>query len=79
MSHDGQWLAVANYLPHTLTILATADLSVAKVIDVSARDGTTSRVSAVYQLHGARALSWPSNDAAEIWEIATDPLAGPFS
>ena len=49
MSHDGQWLAVANYLPRTLTILSTADLSVVKVIDVKARDGTASRVSAVYQ------------------------------
>ena len=25
MSKDGKWLAVANYLPHTLTILSTAD------------------------------------------------------
>src|SRR5690606_13960203 len=29
MSHDGKWLAVANYLPNTLTILSTEDLSVA--------------------------------------------------
>ena len=26
MSNDGKWLAVANYLPRTLTILATDDL-----------------------------------------------------
>src|SRR5690606_2130241 len=31
MSHDGKWLAVANYLPNTLTILSTEDLSVARV------------------------------------------------
>lgn len=78
MSHDGQWLAVANYLPHTLTILSTADLSVAKVIDVSARDGTTSRVSAVYQAPRRMSFVLALKDAAEIWEIATDPLAGPF-
>ena len=78
MSHDGQWLAVANYLPHTLTILATADLSVAKVIDVRARDGTTSRVSAVYQAPRRKSFVLALKDAAEIWEIATDPLAGPF-
>ncbi|MGL4528437.1 MAG: cytochrome D1 domain-containing protein [Aestuariivirga sp.] len=78
MSHDGQWLAVANYLPHTLTILATADLSVAKVIDVSARDGTTSRVSAVYQAPRRKSFVLALKDAAEIWEIATDSLAGPF-
>ena len=34
MSDDGKWLAVANYLPMTLTILSTEDLSVAKVIPV---------------------------------------------
>ena len=78
ISHDGQWLAVANYLPHTLTILATADLSVAKVIDVRARDGTTSRVSAVYQAPRRKSFVLALKDAAEIWEIATDPLAGPF-
>src|SRR5690606_39698671 len=47
MSHDGKWLAVANYLPNTLTILSTEDLSVARVIDVAGRHGTPSRVSAV--------------------------------
>ncbi|MGA7266392.1 MAG: cytochrome D1 domain-containing protein, partial [Aestuariivirga sp.] len=77
ISHDGQWLAVANYLPHTLTILSTADLSVAKVIDVSARDGATSRVSAVYQAPRRKSFVLALKDAAEIWEIATDPLAGP--
>lgn len=78
MSHDGKWLAVANYLPETLTILSTADLSVAKVIDVKGRDGTPSRVSAVYQAPDRRSFILALKDVPEIWEVATDPVAGPF-
>jgi DNA-binding beta-propeller fold protein YncE/cytochrome c553 len=78
MSHDGKWLAVANYLPRTLTILSTADLSVAKVIEVTAKDDSTSRVSAVYQAPRRKSFVLALKDAPEIWEIATDPEAGPF-
>lgn len=78
MSHDGKWLAVANYLPNTLTILSTADLSVAKVIDVAGRDGTPSRVSAVYQAPDRKSFVLALKDVPEIWEVATDPQAGPF-
>lgn len=78
MSHDGQWLAVANYLPDTLTILSTADLGVARVIDVKAKDGTPSRVSAVYQAPGRKSFVLALKDAAEIWEIGTSPDAGPY-
>ncbi len=78
MSHDGQWLAVANYLPRTLTILSTTDLSVVKVIDVKGKDGTPSRVSAVYQAPRRKSFVLALKDAAEIWEVATDPDAGPY-
>jgi len=78
MSHDGQWLAVANYLPMSLTILSAADLSVAKVIDVIGRDGHPSRVSAVYQAPQRKSFILALKDTPEIWEIATDPGAGPF-
>ncbi|MTE01904.1 cytochrome C oxidase Cbb3 [Paracoccus sp. YIM 132242] len=78
MSHDGKWLAVANYLPQTLTILSTDTLEPVKVIDVTARDGTPSRVSAVYQAPDRRSFILALKDAPEIWEIATDPDAGPF-
>lgn len=78
MSHDGQWLAVANYLPQTLTILSTADLSVVRVIDVIDRKGQPSRVSAVYQAPDRHSFVLALKDAPEIWEIATDPAAGPF-
>lgn len=78
MSHDGKWLAVANYLPMTLTLLSTEDLSVARVIDIVAKDGSKSRVSAVYQAPQRKSFILALKDAPEIWEIATDPDAGPF-
>jgi WD40 repeat protein/cytochrome c553 len=78
MSQDGKWLAVANYLPQTLTILSTEDLSVAKVIAIEAKDGKPSRVSAVYQAPDRKSFILALKDAPEIWEIGTSPDAGPF-
>ncbi|MBZ0129399.1 MAG: nitrite reductase [Rhodobacteraceae bacterium] len=77
MSHDGKWLAVANYLPRSLTILSTEDLSVARVMPVVAKDGTKSRVSAVYQAPERKSFILALKDAPEIWEVATDPNAEP--
>ena len=77
ISHDGKWLAVANYLPATVTILSTADLSVARVIAVADRKGNPSRVSAVYQAPPRKSFILALKDAPEIWEIATDPEAPP--
>ncbi|MBU3028716.1 nitrite reductase [Paracoccus marinaquae] len=78
ISRDGKWLAVANYLPASLTILDSSDLSPAKVIDVLARDKTPSRVSAVYQAPSRDSFILALKDAPEIWEVATSPDAGPF-
>ena len=77
ISKDGKHLAVANYLPRSLTILSTADLSVEKVFEVADRDGTPSRVSAVYQAPTRDSFILALKDAPEIWEVATDPNAGP--
>ena len=71
ISHDGQWLAVANYLPRTLTILSTADLSVAAVRPITAQ-GIESRVSAVYQAPQRKSFILALKDAPEIWEVSTD-------
>ncbi len=79
ISADGKWLAVANYLPSTLTILATGDLSVAKVFDVADRKGTPSRVSAVYQAPDRGTFVLALKDVAEVWEIATTEDGGPYS
>ncbi|MGB8811635.1 MAG: cytochrome D1 domain-containing protein, partial [Paracoccaceae bacterium] len=43
-----------------------------------AKDGTPSRVSAVYQAPDRQSFVLALKDAAEIWEVATDPEAGPF-
>lgn len=77
MSKDGKYLAVANYLPHSLTVLSTADLSVAKIFDVVGKNGESSRVSAVYQAPQRDSFILALKDIPEIWEIATDPNADP--
>ncbi|WP_299880344.1 nitrite reductase [uncultured Sulfitobacter sp.] len=77
ISKDGKHLAVANYLPHTLTILSTADLSVEKIFDLADKDGVTSRVSAVYQAPQRDSFILALKDIPEIWEVATDPNADP--
>lgn len=79
MSADGKWLAVANYLPTTLTILSTDDLTVKKVVPVAGRDGTPSRVAAVYQAPQRETFVLALKDLPEIWEIATNEDGGPYS
>jgi WD40 repeat protein/cytochrome c553 len=78
ISHDGKWLAVANYLPHSVTILSTRDLSVAQVRRVIDVTGAESRVSAVYQAPQRESFILALKDAPEIWEIGTSEDAGPF-
>ena len=69
ISHDGRWLAVANYLPMTLTILSTEDLGVADVHDVIGKNGEPSRVSAVYQAPPRESFVLALKDVPEIWEV----------
>jgi hypothetical protein len=78
ISKDGKYLAVANYLPHSLTILSAADLSVEKIFDVIGKDGRSSRVSAVYQAPQRDSFILALKDIPEIWEVATDPEAEPI-
>ncbi|GIT86733.1 nitrite reductase [Roseobacter sp. OBYS 0001] len=77
MSKDGKYLAVANYLPHSLTILSTADMSVERIFDVVGKDGESSRVSAVYQAPQRDSFILALKDIPEIWEVSTDPNADP--
>ena len=49
VSADGRYVMVANYLPHTLVLLAAEDLTLLRIIEVADEAGEqTSRVSAVY-------------------------------
>lgn len=77
ISRDGKHLAVANYLPHSLTILSVADLSVEAIFDVADKEGMSSRVSAVYQAPQRDSFILALKDIPEIWEISTDPNAEP--
>jgi len=72
ISSDGATLAVANYLPHTLVLLSSEDLSVDKIFDVKSLDGQSSRVSAVYQARPRKSFIAALKDVPEAWEISTD-------
>ena len=69
ISPNGSSLAVANYLPHSLVILNSTDLSVEKIFDVRSLDGESSRVSAVYQAPQRKSFIAALKDVPEIWEI----------
>ncbi len=69
ISGDGKWVAVANYLPNSLTLLSTEDLSVATVIEVKSKKGVPSRVSAVYQAPPRESFVLALKDVPEIWEV----------
>ena len=75
VSADGKWIAVANYLPHTLVIL-DADLKLVKVLPVDDKDHkTTSRVSAVYDAAPRQSFVAALKDVKEVWEISYNPQA----
>jgi len=77
LSRDSDYVAVANYLPHTLVLLNAADLSIARIMEVTDKEGASSRVSAVYQSPTRNSFIAALKDIPEIWEIATDPNAPP--
>ena len=69
LSDDGRYIALANYLPHNLVILNTADLSLEKIIDIRTDQGQTSRVSAVYQARPRQSFVVALKDIPEVWEV----------
>ncbi|HEX6110707.1 MAG TPA: cytochrome D1 domain-containing protein [Geminicoccaceae bacterium] len=70
ISHDGQVLAVANYLPHSLVLLDAGDLTPLEVVPaVDARRRTSSRVSAVYQAAPRESFVVALKDIPEMWEV----------
>ncbi|SDW81698.1 nitrite reductase [Thiocapsa roseopersicina] len=76
LSGDGRYVAVANYLPHSLVILSAEDLTPLNVIPVVDDSGRGSRVSAVYAAPPRSSFVAALKDIPEIWEIklADDPL-----
>jgi mono/diheme cytochrome c family protein/DNA-binding beta-propeller fold protein YncE len=77
VSSDGKYVAVGNYLPHSIVILDARDLSPLKVIEVKGRDGRSSRVSAVYDAAPRKGFIAALKDIPEVWEISYDPDAPP--
>ncbi|MCR4301895.1 MAG: nitrite reductase [Sulfuricaulis sp.] len=77
VSGDGKYLAVGNYLPHSIVILDARDLTPVKVIEVKGQDGKTSRVSAVYDAAPRKSFIAALKDIPEVWEITYDPRAEP--
>jgi DNA-binding beta-propeller fold protein YncE/cytochrome c553 len=77
LSRDGRYLAVANYLPHSLVILDTEGLTLEKRFEVTSRKKESSRVSAIYQAPQRNSFIAALKDVPEIWEISTDPEAPP--
>lgn len=74
-SPDGRYIAVANYLPHTLVLL-DGDLNLIKSIDVTDRDGKqSSRVSAVYDATPRQSFIAALKDVPEVWEISYSKTA----
>lgn len=77
VSADGRFVAVANYLPHTLVIL-DADLEPVKILTATSRDGKTeSRVSAVYDATPRRSFVVALKDLPQLWEVSYDEHAAP--
>lgn len=73
VSSDGKYVAIANYLPHTLVIL-DSDLKPVRILPVADADGKkTSRVSAVYDAAPRKSFVAALKDVKEVWEISYDP------
>ncbi|MCC5857764.1 MAG: c-type cytochrome [Ectothiorhodospiraceae bacterium] len=78
LSADGRYVLVGNYLPHTLVVLDSRDLSPLQRIPVTDAAGErTSRVSAVYQAAPRGSFIAALRDVPEIWELFYDPANTP--
>jgi cytochrome c553 len=77
VSGDGRYVAVGNYLPHSLVILDAGDLSLVRVLAVEDKAGRSSRVSAVYDAPTRRSFVVALKDIPELWEVSYDPNAEP--
>lgn len=77
VSSDGRFAIAANYLPHTLVVLDTRDLTPIRVIEVKDDSGKSSRVSAVYDAAPRKSFVAALKDIPEVWELSYDDNAPP--
>jgi DNA-binding beta-propeller fold protein YncE/cytochrome c553 len=78
VSHDGRFVMVGNYLPHTLVLLDARNLSLMKIIPVVDDKNQTSRVSAVYTAPPRKSFIAALKDIPEVWEIPYSEDADPI-
>ena len=78
VSGDGRYVMAANYLPHTLALLDAKDLTPLDLFEAKGKNGTSSRVSAVYTAPPRNSFIAALKDIPEVWEInyAEDPPLG---
>ncbi len=70
VSHDGRYVMVANYLPHTLVLLDASDLKPLRTLPVTDAAGNSSRVSAVYTAAPRDSFIAALKDIREVWQIS---------
>jgi DNA-binding beta-propeller fold protein YncE len=75
VSADGNYVIVANYLPHTLVVLNATDLMPLQILEAKDDTGKSSRVSAVYTAPPRHSFIAALKDLPEIWEIPYSPKA----
>lgn len=78
VSGDGQWIAVGNMVPASVTILNARSLSLHRVIPVVGDFGKESRVSAVYTAPPRQSFVVALKDLPEVWEIPYAPPKKPY-
>ena len=69
VSFDNKYIAVGNYLPHSLVILSAVDLTPIASLPMLDEQGKTSRVSAVYTAPPRKSFIVALKDIPEIREI----------
>ncbi|WP_295751925.1 nitrite reductase [Undibacterium sp.] len=72
ISSDGRYAMIANYLPHTMVVLDTKNLTPLKIVDVTDDSGKSSRVSAVYDAAPRKSFIAALKDIPEVWEFSYD-------
>jgi len=77
VSGDGRYVMAANYLPHSAVVLDATDLTLVRTFPALDENGTSSRVSAVYDAAPRKSFIVALKDVPELWELSYDDQAPP--
>lgn len=78
VSGDGKFVMVANYLPNSLVVLESEQLTPVKIIPVVSEKGENSRISAVFSAPPRNTFVAALKDLPEVWEIPYNDKAHPI-